>query len=329
MPEHASHAIARYLSMVAWIGRQPQRRTTVGELAEHFGRNLRQIENDLRQLTVFRDSLPGESFELSWFEPEKGTSSAERLATPISVRSTRGLDLPPSFTDEEVATIVVGLRAVAPLLTEEDQQAIPPTVLALDALSANRAHLHENIVDIPRVDARETLRTLRQAMSSHHVVSFTYTAHNHMRSERSVEPLALEQGPSGWQLHAWCHSANAQRLFILDRMENLKITGESFNPSLRSLQREESSTVRVVLMKDAQWVGEAYASRILAVTHETVTIELPIWDRQWVRDLLTRVASSIVSLSDQELAEEISEHAQAVLRTWDSVAGPADGTLEI
>lgn len=329
MPEHASHAIARYLAMVTWIGRQPQRRTTVGELAEHFGRSLRQIENDLRQLTLFRDSLPGESFELSWFEPEKGTSSAERLATPISVRSTRGLDLPPSFTDEEVATIIVGLRAIAPLLDEAEQNAIPATVMALDAMSASHAHLHENIVDMPRSEGGATLQMVREAMIAQRMMTFTYTAHNQARSERRVEPLALEQGPSGWQLHAWCHSAQSLRLFVLDRIEDLEISTEAFDPALRPLQREESSTVQVTLTKDAQWVGEAYASRILHTSPETLTIELPIWDRQWVRDLLTRVASSIVALSDAQLAGEISEHARNVLEVWGQVTGNADGTLEL
>lgn len=328
MPELASHAIARYLSMVTWIGRQPQRRTTVGELAEHFGRNLRQIENDLRQLTLFRDSLPGESFELNWFEPEKGVSSAERLATPISVRSTRGLDLPPSFTDEEVATIILGLRAIAPLLSEEEQQAIPPTVMALEAMSASQSHLHENIVDIPHIEAGETLHILRHAITTQRIVAFTYTAHNHLRSHRRVEPLALEQGPSGWQLHAWCQGADALRLFILDRIENLRTTDDTFDPSLRPLRREETSVVKVTLTKDAQWVGEAYASRILSTTKDTITIELPIWDRGWVRDLLTRVASSIVTMSDDHLAADINDHARRVLDVWKPALGQADGTLE-
>lgn len=329
MPEHASHAIARYLSMVTWIGRHPRRQTTVRELAEHFGRNLRQIENDLRQLTLFRDSLPGESFELNWFEPEKGTSSAERLATVISVRSTRGLDLPPSFTDEEVATIIVGLRTIAPLLSEEDQQAIPPTVMAVDAMSASRSHLHENIVDIPLSQASETLQILRQAIAQRRIITFAYTAHNQARTERRVEPLALEQGPSGWQLHAWCHGADALRLFVLVRMENLAISEETFDPSLRPRQREESSTVEVTLTKDAQWVGEAYASRILSTTTDTLTIELPVWDRQWVRDLLTRVGSSVVTVSDAHLGAEIRDHAHTILKVWSQVTGLADGTLEI
>lgn len=335
MPEHASHAIARYLAMVTWIGRQPHRRTTVGELAEHFGRNLRQIENDLRQLTLFRDSLPGESFELSWFEPEKGTSSAQKLATPISVRSTRGLDLPPAFSDEEVATIIVGLRAVAPLLSEEDQQAIPPTVMALEAMSTSQSHLHESIVDMPRSQAHEALQILRQAITAQRMVTFRYTAHNQVRSERRVEPLALEQGPSGWQLHAWCHSADALRLFIVERMEDLEVTDDHFAPSARPLHREEEATVEVTLAKDAQWVAEAYASRVLAQTYNSVTIELPVWDRRWVRDLLIRVASSILSVSDETFTEEMGAHARRVLSVWEQLGGiqkeaecSADGTLD-
>lgn len=145
--------------------------------------------------------------------------------------------LPPlTFTSEEIEALVLGARmavawadpalAAAARSVLEKVEAIVPgplrDVLLRTALFAPGGQWTRQ---------RTTgLDVLRNAVSNRLKVSFQYTRGDGTASRRVVRPLGLYFWGAKWNLAAWCELRQAFRSFRPDRMSDLRVLEESFEP---------------------------------------------------------------------------------------------------
>ncbi len=319
MPEYAPTAVARLMAMVSWIGSQPAHSTTVGELADHFHRTLTQAERDLENLTHFNDSFPGDSFELTWESPPKRTSVEQRRATPVSIRSTLGLDLPPSFTENEAAAIIVGLQAIGPYLDEELRSAIPSTVLAVDALSPTVSTSVEDILTVNDMRWTSDLHLIDEALRTPRPLSFSYISPSGRKSDRTIDPWTIRLGPNGWIVEGWCWSARAARQFSVERMTGLSLSDETATHPRPHAEEGTSESLRFAITRGAQWIIDEYSIHVLGEKDGILDLTIDVWDRQWVRNLFIRISPYIVRIDDAEMECEISEYATEALTIWNGI----------
>lgn len=80
----------------------------------------------------------------------------------------------------------------------------------------------------------ENLPILLQAIRENKVLEFHYINYygDNVASDRRVAPLFLREYLNRWYLSAWDLKKNGQRLFGIDRIENLDIQMESFDPTV-------------------------------------------------------------------------------------------------
>lgn len=57
-----------------------------------------------------------------------------------------------------------------------------------------------------------------------------YTAHDETETRREVEPYAVMHSDGRWYLIGWCLARGAVRTFRLDRMRELEVGSETFEP---------------------------------------------------------------------------------------------------
>ena len=73
------------------------------------------------------------------------------------------------------------------------------------------------------------IERIRNAIDSHMLIEFTYYSPS-SESRRTIEPYYLIFRWSSWYLWGWCHDREDFRLFKLNRMLDLALTGETFQP---------------------------------------------------------------------------------------------------
>lgn len=175
----------------------------------------------------------------------------------------------------------------------------------------------------------ETLDALREAIENNRVVRMTYDSHNSGRvTTRKANPYHVRFHDNSLYLLAYCHRRKDVRLFAVDRIRALEVTGERFNPPLffspddyfknafgvYQGKKPETVTLRFP-RKTARWVGEKrwHASeRVRRLRNGALRMELTVAITpeliSWVRSF----GSDVTVESPPGLIKAIKDDAWAV-----------------
>lgn len=167
--------------------------------------------------------------------------------------------LPPrGFEDDELEALVLGLRDVAvigdPALAKAATSALTKIQSRVPPKQAHR--LKHAVLDAqrywrpdpPRID----VAVLRQAAWDEVSVRFAYEDAKGEQTDRAVKPLGIVYMQNTNVLLAWCHLRQDFRVFRLDRMDDLRVTDDSFRPHRVSLLRDHLARLRAEDVKRAK-----------------------------------------------------------------------------
>jgi len=167
--------------------------------------------------------------------------------------------LPPlSFDTDEIEALVLGLREVGqvgdPVLARAAESALGKLRARLPESQAHRlkhavltARRFEPLPE-PGID----VTALRRATWDERTIRFGYRDAEGRRTQRSADPLSIVYMQASHCLLALCHLRKDFRVFRLDRMHDLELTGGSFRPRRIPLLRD-----CIARMKDASPVPPA------------------------------------------------------------------------
>lgn len=155
------------------------------------------------------------------------------------------------------------------------------------------------------------LGAVRRAVEASESIEIDYySATRDQLTTRRVDPEQLFSALGNWYAVAWDHDADAERLFRVDRMKEVRPTGRSFQPrGLLGRGRELYTTseqdirVRLQLAPRARWVAEYYMVDDAAERNGTVEVSLPTKDLAWVAKLVLRLGGEVHVLEPPELAD--------------------------
>ncbi len=128
---------------------------------------------------------------------------------------------------------------------------------------------------------------------------------------RVIDPWRVFHAFGAWYVAAWCHRAQAERLFRVDRVRAVRATGERFDPASRAdddardlvyRPRPEDPRVTLRLAAAAEWVIESHphesATRAKDGTWEVV---LAISEPAWLERLLVALGPDATVVAPPEL----------------------------
>jgi predicted DNA-binding transcriptional regulator YafY len=149
----------------------------------------------------------------------------------------RGFDLPPlMFTEAEIEAMVLGARVVMSWGDAALGKAAEDALARVEAAVPER--LRTRIERTPlyapgfhvRPEVVHAMATLRAAVDHRQKVWMAYTSASAEATERVVRPLGLFFWGHVWSLEAWCELRQDFRSFRLDRIEELDVRQERFEP---------------------------------------------------------------------------------------------------
>jgi proteasome accessory factor C len=297
----------------------------VAEAAEHFNVSPAQLRKDLGVLFVV--GLPGGmpddliDVDLEAFEDDGviRVSNADYLARPVR------------FAPAEAVALTVALGA---LLETADDVAAEVVERTLDKLRTaaggeDAPRLHVDAADLVSRPAeqrlREAIRTQRQVRLRYHAAS-----HDDV-SVRVVDPRAVAHVNGLAYLDAYCHTAQADRAFRVDRVLDAEVlpTAVADPQALpKDLTREwftggRTTPVTLRLAPEGSWLPEYVPVREQTLLPDGgLEVELDAASHIWILRLLGRLTPDVQVLSPASLADEHRHRLAQALALYASDVGP-------
>jgi predicted DNA-binding transcriptional regulator YafY len=191
-------------------------RVTAAALAEELEVSPRTVYRDVRDLVAGGVPIQGEA--------------------GVGYALPRGFDLPPlMFTEEEIEALVLGARIVEtradPALARAARDALAKVETVLPPRLKDRVAEAALFAPGHRVRAADAgLTSLRTAVRERRKVSFSYRDRTDAPSARTVQPLGVFFWGETWSLGAWCELRTGFRNFRIDRMSELAVLDDRFQP---------------------------------------------------------------------------------------------------
>ncbi len=318
----ASAQVTRLLALVPYL--QGRGEISVSAAAEEFGVTPATIRRDIGVLMFC--GLPGlgmgDLIEVD-FDALEGDdvirlSNADYLARPLRLDST------------EAAALVVGLRTLLETTSETEREVVARTLAKVEdaageaARAAHQVQLHPGrpTEDPAVADA------VQRALAAHRRLRLTHTSV--VRDElttRDVDPIALSTAAGRTYLDAWCHLAQDQRLFRLDRVVAAEVLDAPVSEGARRRPRDladglfrpapEARTAMLRLTPAARWVAEYYpVESVEEVGDGTLLVAMRFDDPAWLLRLVLRMGGAATVLEPSELAQQVTATAQRALSNY-------------
>ncbi|MDH4277318.1 MAG: WYL domain-containing protein, partial [Acidimicrobiia bacterium] len=279
----AGDRLRRVLAVVPWIVANPGHR--VADVAARFGLREADLLSDLE--VVYMVGLPPYSPDalIDVQIDDEGRVSillADYFSRPLRLTPGQGLAL---LASSEALLSVPGTDPDGALARALDKLA---QVVGVDGADA---------VDIRLGSAEhDTLDQLRLAAAEATEVEILYYSYNRdARTERAVAPWRVFAESGNWYVHAWCHTAEGERIFRVDRIESLtplyrpaRMPADGERERIGVFQpREGTPRVTLRLEPDAAWVVDNYPSeKVEQQADGRLTVELAITEVPWLERLL-------------------------------------------
>jgi proteasome accessory factor C len=316
----ARDQVGRLLALVPYI--QSRDEVSVEQAAADFGVPPAQIVKDLNVLWFC--GLPGLGMgdlidvDMDALEGEGviRVSNADYLSRPLRLDSS------------EAAALIVALRALREGGDDDVRPIVDRTLNKLEAAAGDAAAVAAQ-VDIRLPERQSHVDELRQRLSRavderRQVRLDYYVPTRDESTERVVDPLKVVTADGNTYLDAYCHLAEDQRLFRLDRISSARVLDVPvddhaglrprdladgiFQPSTEDLL----ATLR--LDPSARWVAEYYPVEDTEEQEDGgLVVRLRVGDPAWLTRLMLRLGGSAELVDPTELAGQVRRVAADAL----------------
>ncbi|MGH3362289.1 MAG: helix-turn-helix transcriptional regulator [Nocardioides sp.] len=323
-PGTAKEQVERLLRLVPYLYARGTVR--VDEAAADLDVSPGLLVNDLKVL--FMCGLPGGypddliNVDLDALEGEEAdgvvrVSNADYLARPLQLSPT------------EATAVIVALRALRAGAADETREIIDRTLAKLEAaVSADPRVDPGPVTPEPDGGFRDTVE---QAVREQRQLQLTYyVPARDQESDRVVDPRGVVTAHGHAYLDAWCHSAEAPRLFRLDRIHDAALLDEPVSTPAEPprdlgeglFQRSQDTTlVTVLLQPPARWVVEYYPVEAIRPQRSgELQVDLLVADTRWLQRFLLRLAPHASVVAPQEFTDSFRAQARAALSLYHSTA---------
>ncbi|MGZ4500042.1 MAG: helix-turn-helix transcriptional regulator [Nocardioidaceae bacterium] len=319
----ARDQVARLLALVPYI--QARDEVSVEQAAADFGVRPAQIVKDLNVLWFC--GLPG----LGMGDLIDVDMDALEGDGVIRVSNADYLRRPLRLDSREASALIVALRALREGGDDTVRPIVDRALGKLEAAAGDGAALAAQVdLHLDGQDAR--LAHLRERLSRAvddgvQVRLDYYVPARDESTERVVDPIRVVTAEGNTYLDAWCHLAEDQRLFRLDRIyraEVLATPAERHDVRPRDLAAgrfqpsPDDLLVTLRLQPSARWVAEYYPVEHVEETPDGgLRVRLHVGDPAWMTRLLLRLGGSAAVEEPAELADDVRRTAVRALRGYE------------
>ncbi len=311
----AKERMARLLAVIPWVVEQDG--APLDEISERFDYPRAQLVADLTEVVLFVGVYP--------FTPDS-LIEVDITDDKVEIRYADWFSQPLRLTPEEGARLLTAGRSVLTLSEGDTDNAASALLRALTKLGMALGDGADQAVDVRLGDAPDAiLDTLRKSVASGTQVALDYYTYGRDElTSRRVDPARIFSDHGNWYLHGFCHRAEAERVFRVDRIRDAHPTddaivhvleggGGSFTPS------GDDPRIRLRLPADAAWVVEHYPTETAIVADDgSIDVTMAVTAVPWLERLLLRLGptTEIIEAPLPLDANLVSAAAERALRRY-------------
>ncbi|SDM92720.1 proteasome accessory factor C [Nocardioides szechwanensis] len=319
-PTGAKDQVARLLTLVPFLHTHGHVR--IDEAARALGVDEEQLVKDLMVLLMcgLPGGFPDDLIDVDLDALEAGVirvSNADYLARPLRL------------TPTEASAIIVALRALRNGAKDDTREVVDRALSKLEAAAAEGSAATQIDPGLNAADADQALLAvrLRGAVESRRQVRLTYyVPARDEESVRVVDPHGLITHRGLTYLDAWCHSAEAPRLFRLDRVAEAEVLDTPVSApdtAPRDLgdglftASSDTTPVTLRLQRPAHWVTEYYPVDDIRPREDgSLEVDLQVADERWLTRLLLRLAPYAEVVAPASYGDAFTAAAQDALALY-------------
>lgn len=319
----ARDQVGRLLALVPYI--QSREEVSLEQAAADFGVRPAQIVKDLNVLWFC--GLPGLGMgdlidvDMDALEGEGviRLSNADYLTRPLRLGST------------EASALIVALRTLRDGGDESVRPVVDRTLAKLEAAAGDGAALASHVdVHLPEAEVglARLRATLERAVGEGRQVRLGYyVPARDEATERTVDPLQVVTAEGRSYLEAWCHLAEGQRLFRLDRVSSAEVLDTPVDDHSDLVPRDLSEGIfrpsaddllaTLHLAPEARWVAEYYPVESTEEAGEgALRVRLRVGDPEWLTRLMLRLGGRARVEDPADLSAAVHRAAAEALRNY-------------
>jgi proteasome accessory factor C len=320
----ARDQVGRLLALVPYI--QSREEVPVEQAAADFGVTPAQIVKDLNVLWFC--GLPGLGMG-DLIDVDMDALDSEGV---IRVSNADYLSRPLRLGSSEASALIVALRALRDASDDSVRPIVDRTLAKLEAAAGDGAALAAQ-VDV-RVSSHEAEVTRLRSTLAHAVEEGRqvrlgyYVPARDEATERTVDPLRLVSAEGNTYLQAWCHLAEDQRLFRLDRVSSAEVLDTAVDDHSDMQPRDlaaglfqpspDDVLVTLRLDPETRWVAEYYP---VESTEELpgggLRVTLRAGDTEWLTRLMLRIGDAAEVEEPAELSAVVRRAAAQGLHNYE------------
>jgi proteasome accessory factor C len=302
----AEHEVHRILAMVPWLVAHPG--ASLDEIAVRFDVTPDQVERDLDLVLMI--GVPPYTPD-TYIDVVVDDGHVEVRLGDFFLR-------PPQLSPAEGLALLAAGRA---LLAVRGSDPEGPLASALDKLQGALG-TNELVVD---VHEPELLEQTRAVVGRGERAEIDYwSAGRDETTTRVVDPHAVFYAHGEWYLMAWCHRAEDDRVFRVDRIRALRPTGERFEaPTLQQVPEvvfqpaPDDPRVTLELEPSAAWVAEEHpVESVTELDGGRLSVVLAISETGWLERLLLRLGPEARVVAPEEMRSVAPDAARRVLARY-------------
>ncbi|MGA8845099.1 MAG: WYL domain-containing protein [Nocardioides sp.] len=329
-PSGAKDQVSRLLTLVPYLHAHGGVRLV--DAARTLDVSPEQVLKDLKVLLMC--GLPGGypddliDVDLDALESEEGEVHRDGV---IRISNADYLDRPLRLTPTEASAMIVALRALRAGAEESTVKIVDRVLVKLESAAADgpaEVPLDASL-DEPGRDAELAALAgrLRDAVARQVQVELDYYVPTRdEQSVRTVDPRGVVHHHGFDYLDAWCHSAEAPRLFRLDRISRAtvlraQVVSEPQAPrdlrdGIFSGSDDQTTLVTLRLAPPAQWVVEYYPAEAVRPSKDHLEVDLLVADHRWLTKLLLRLAPNASVVAPVGFTVDFTAAAQDALALY-------------
>lgn len=280
---NASDRVRRMLSIVPWV-------------AAHDGVSIEEI---CRRFDIDRDVLIADLNTVSYVGVAPYTPDVQVDVVieegKVWIHLPQWFDRPLRLTPEQGLSLVASAQS---LLAIPGADSEGPLARGITKIASTLGGGAGDAVEVKLGEASaSTLATLDDAIQQRHQVEIEYYTYGRDEvTRRTVDPYRLYADQGQWYLVAYCHLADGERVFRVDRINDVVASAATFSPPPDSpalaVFRPSPDDPRVVLELEpgARWVAEQYPTEHVEERADgRVRVTLAVTARPWLERLLVRL----------------------------------------
>ena len=317
----ATEHLPRLLALVPWLLAHPD--TPVGEVAEQFGVDERQVRRDLELIWMcgLPGHGPGDLIDVMYDGDRVSLSNADTISQPLRL------------TVDEALALVAALRTLlgVPGLVETD--AVDRALAKLEGAAGGVG----DDVAVATGDAADpdVVANIRQALVTGRRLHLTYwVPARDEATERDVDPIRVFTSEGVPYLVGWCRRVDDLRTFRVDRVLSLttldlpaEVPPEARQRALDAGLFTPAAEDRIVTLRlepAARWVADYSPCETVEERGDGgLVVTLRARDDAWLRRLVLGLAGMVEVTAPAAVAAAVAGDAAVALAQY-APFGPAD-----